>query len=1006
MKRHLFRSFALLAISVLLFCGVASAQMVSVTGTVTDSATNIPLIAVNVVLKGTTTGTNTDINGRFSISVPVGSVLVVTYIGYEPYELLISEGRSYNIRLQASTTQLDDIIVIGYSTQRKSDKTGAVSSVQADELVGGVLTDPMQGLQGKAAGVSITKKGGDPNEGFAVQIRGASGFNSNTQPLYVIDGVPGADPTSISSADIESVNILKDAASTAIYGSRGANGVVIITTRRGGDMAARGPGSWSRVELSSQISFETVAKKLNVLSAMQMRDFAQTLLEEAQVNNPDFTIDSVFTDGGASTDWQNEIYRLGISSSTNLTLSGGQSNSHYVASLTRANWEGVMRGTDKDRTTARLSIIHSALNDRLKLSGSMIASFENNDYENYSGWGKEDIIYQALSRNPTDPVYNPDGTYYQASRVFNYENPIAIINEINNKRAAKRFLGNVRADYEILPGLVGSVNVGYIRNDHNNDYFRPANLFASADNGFGRKSYENNTQKLIETTANYRKVFAQKHNFEFLGGYSWQESIYSGFYAQGGDAQSDYAGPDNLAVLNEIKWGDIGSWKGKWNLIGFFGRVQYHYDSKYYLSASLRRDGSSKFGANNKWGWFPTVALGWNMMNETRFSDVEWLDILKLRLSYGVAGNQEIGEYRSLVVWEPSGVSINPETGLQVVTFRPAWNANPDLKWEETSEFNFGIDFGFLKSKISGSVELYHKKTSDLLGEYTVPVPPNLASRTFANSGSLRNMGAELFLQAFAVDKRNLQWKTSITVAHNSSKILDLGEYFNEIDGVRKEGYVSGRGLVGDESYVTGILVGEQIGAFYVPVFTAIDPITGRFIYRSKAGGFTDQLSEAQRMVIAGAAPKAELGWSNSLTWRKKWTLDMAFRSMIGNHVYNATAMFFDNPGNLPSINALPEAIEWREQGRASGANIADIYVENASFLRLDYVAISYRFPESRFKNFTTMSVYVAANNLFTITGYSGIDPETRIDGLAFGIDQFNVYPKTRSISMGFRAAF
>jgi TonB-dependent starch-binding outer membrane protein SusC len=1000
-----FRCLSLLYLLGLLLVGSGLyAQRVSVSGTVTDSSTNVPLFAVNILEKGTSNGVISDINGKFSLSVAKGSTLQVTYIGYISREFVINDVMVLDIRLQFATTKLEDLIVIGYSTQKKTDKTGAVSNVRGDELVGGVLTDPVQGLQGKAAGVSVTKKGGDPNEGFSIQIRGASGFNSNTQPLYVIDGVPGADPTAISPADIESMNILKDAASTAIYGSRGSNGVIIITTKKASQPAGSAAAGYSKVELSSQLSFDKVAKKLNVLTASEMRGFANTLLQEALVNNPDYTIDSVFTDGGASTDWQDEIYRIGVSNSTNLSLSGGNAKSSYYGSVTQAGWQGVMRGTEKGRTTARLNITHKAIDNKLVFSGNLMTSFEKNDYENYSGWDKSDIIYQAISRNPTDPVYNEDGSYYQTNRVFNYENPIAIINEITNKRDAKRMLGNLKTDYEILPGFIGSVNLGYMRNDHNSDYFRPANLYSSADNGFGRKSYENNTQKLIEVTGTYTRVFKKLHNLEALGGYSWQESIYSGFYAQGGDAQSEYAGPDNLAVLNDVNWGDIGSWKGKWNLIGFFGRVQYHYNSQYYISASLRRDGSSKFGKNNKWGWFPTVALGWNMMEETFLKDYTWLDQLKLRASYGIAGNQEIGEYRSLVVWEPSGVAVNPETGQEVITFKPAWNANPDLKWEETSEVNIGIDFGFFKSKVNGSIEVYYKKTSDLLGEYPVPVPPNLASRTFANSGSLENKGIELFLQAFAIDKPNLLWKTSLSLAHNQSKILDLGEYFNEKDGVRKEGYISGRGMVGEEYYVTGILVGEKIGAFYLPTYVTLQD--GKFVFKSKTGGFTDKLSEAERTVIACAAPDLEIGWSNSFTFRKNWSLDMAFRSMIGNHVFNATAMFFDNPGNLPSLNALPEAIEWRELERASGSNIADIYVENASFLKLDFVALSYRIPTSKMKNISNLTLYIASNNLFTLTGYSGIDPETTISGLSFGIDQYNVYPKTRSVSIGFRASF
>jgi TonB-dependent starch-binding outer membrane protein SusC len=994
-----------LGIVLILFISVAHAQNVNIKGMVSDSTTNEPLYSVNIVQKGTINGVVSDFDGNFSLSVPRGSIVVFSYIGYQTREIQVNENNSnLKIRLQSSARVLDDLIVIGYSVQKKTDKTGAVSNVQATELVGGTVTDPVQGLQGKAAGVSVTKKGGDPNAGFSIQIRGASGFNSNTQPLYVIDGVPGADPTAISPADIESINILKDAASTAIYGSRGSNGVIIITTKKGVPGSSNVPGGNTRVSIGSQVSFDQVARKLDILDAQGMRDFANILLQEALPANPNYTVDSVFTDGGASTDWQDEIYRTGISTSTNISLSGGNQHSSYFTSVTHANWEGIMLGTAKQRTTARVNVTHNALDDKLRLSGNLMTSFENNDYEDYGGWGKSDIIYQAISRNPTDPVLNDDGSYYQTSRVFNYENPLAIINEITNNRDAKRMLGNFRADYTFMPGLVGSVNTGYMRNDHTSNYFRPANLYASADNGFSKKSYENSTQKLIEITANYNKVLKEVHNLDVLAGYSWQESVYSGFYAQGGDAQSEYAGPDNLAVMNDVKWGDIGSWKGQWNLIGFFGRFQYNYNGKYYLTGSIRRDGSSKFGINNKWGWFPTVAAGWTLTEEPFMKGWENLDQLKLRASWGIAGNQEIGEYRSMVVWEPSGKAINPETGQEVITFRPAWNANPDLKWEETSEFNVGIDFAFGNYKYSGSLEAYHKKTSDLLGEYNVPVPPNLASKTFANSGSLSNTGVELYLQAFLIDKKNLLWKSSITMAHNTSKIIDLGEYFNEEDGVRKEGFISGRGMVGEEYYVTGILVGEKIGAFYLPVYVTMQG--GEFIYKSINGGFTDNLSEAKREIVGCAAPILEVGWSNSLTIKKNWMLDFSFRSMIGNKVYNATAMFFDNPGNLPSLNALPEALDWREEGRTSGSKIADFYVEDASFLKLDYIALSYKLPRAKLGKFHDISISLSASNLFTLTGYSGIDPETSISGLSFGIDQYNVYPKTRSVSMGIKADF
>ncbi|HRY97790.1 MAG TPA: SusC/RagA family TonB-linked outer membrane protein [Bacteroidales bacterium] len=994
----------LLLFSTMLAGTLLHAQVLNINGMVRDDGTGEPLIGVTLLQKGTTNGTTTDLDGKYLLSLPKGSVMVVSYVGYATQELLVEKPGTFDIRMKPTVTELENLIVIGYATQKKTDKTGAVSNVGAEELQGGVITDPIQAMQGKASGVSITKKGGDPNEGFSVRIRGASGFSASTQPLFVIDGVPGADPTIIAPEDIESYNILKDAASTAIYGSRGANGVVIITTRKG---KTAKPGaketSFSEVKFSSQVSLEKVAKKLDVLTAGEMRDFAQSLLEEKQLTDPSATIDSVFTDGGSSTDWQDEIYRTGVSTSNNLSLTGGNLRSTYYASLTQASWQGVMKGTSKERTSARMNFTHSAFNDILRFSGNMVGTFEKNDYENYDGWDKDDIIYQAISRNPTDPVYDDNGDYYQTSRVFNYENPLAIINEVTNDRDAKRYLGNFRTDFEPMKGLIFSGSFSYIRNDHNKNYFRPANLYASADNGHGKKEYENTTEKLMELTTTYSTMFTEDHQLDLLGGYSWQESVKSGFFAKGGNAQSDYAGPSNLQVLQEIKWGDINSWKGKWNLIGFFGRAQYNYKHTYYATASLRRDGSSKFGSNNKWGWFPTVAAGWTLSNEEFMKGLRWLDQLKLRASYGVAGNQEIGEYRSIVVWEPSGIAINPETGQEVITFKPAWNANPDLKWEETAETNIGIDFAVLNSKISGSLEVYKKKTTDLLGEYSVPVPPNLAQKTYANSGAMQNQGIELYVQAYAVDHENFKWKTSLNVAHNQTEILDLGDYFEE-GAVRKEGYISGRGMVGDEFYVTGIMVGQSTGAFYLPTYVTLKE--GKFIYESKSGGFTDNLSEAKRTVVANAAPDVELGWTNNFTFFKRWNLDMTFRAMVGNHVYNATAMFFENAGNLPSLNALPAAVDWWNEGRESGSSIADIYVENASFLKLDYVALSYNFDVAKTKWVKDLSVFVSSNNLLTITGYSGIDPETKIDGLSFGIDQYNVYPKTRSITFGVKATF
>ncbi len=975
----------------------------TISGTVTDE-NNEPIPGVTVIEKGTVNGTSTDVDGTYSLVVSETSdTLVFSFIGMQTaMKPILSD--VVNCVMVSDMKQLGEVLIIGYGTMKKEDKTGAVAQVKAEELNGGVLTDPMQAMQGKSAGVMVTKKGGDPNEGFKVKIRGASGFDSNTQPLYVVDGVPGVDPTTIAPEDIETFNILKDAASTAIYGSQGSNGVVIITTKKG-TVSTKADKMVSNVSINSKVSLDWVAKKVDVLSASEMRDFAQKLLKEAQVENPQYTIDSVFNDGGANTDWQDEIYRRGVTYSNNINFSGGGQSGGYYASLTHANWEGVMRGTEKERTIAKLNLTHKGLDDRLTIFGSLSGTFENNDYENYDEYDKDDIIYQALSHNPTDPVFNSDGTYDKTNREFNYENPIAVIEKVQNIRDAKRFFGNFKADLELIENLVAGINIGYTRDDHESSYFRPNNLYASADNGYAKKEYKNLSKKILESTLKYKRSFNDQHNFDLLGGYSWQETVNNGFFAQGRDVQSDYILSNDLQILNDVVYGDIDSWKSSSRLIGFFGRAQYNFNAKYYATYSIRRDGSSKFGENNKWGWFPTYAIGWNLHHENFMQNTQWLDQLKLRVSYGTSGNQEIGEYRSLLAWQASGQAINPETGEEVVTFEPAWNVNPDLKWEETTEINIGTDFAFFQSRISGSIDVYQKNTKDLLGEYFVPVPPNLAQKTFANSGELENKGIEVYLQAYVLDNDNFKWKTMFNAAHNKTKMLDLGEYFNEEDGVRKEGYLTGRGLIGDEYYVTGIMVGEELGTFYLPEYVTL--LNGEFIYLSKSGGYTNDLTKAKRTVVGSAAPDIELGWSNSVNVLKNWTLDFAFRAMIGNDVYNATRMFFDNPMNLPSLNGLPEAIEWYDDGRTeTGATIADIYVEDASFLRLDFVSLGYDFNMNNINWAQKLRLYVASNNLFTITGYSGIDPETSIDGLAFGIDQYNVYPKTRTLTFGVNASF
>lgn len=986
-----------LFISCFFLISAVIAQEKTITGTVTSFSDGGTLPGVNVVVKGTTIGTITNIDGQYEIQVPAdATTLVFSFVGMVPEEAEIGSQTVIDITMVADIMGLDEVVVIGYGTQKKSDKTGAVAHIKAEELSGGVLTDPIQGIQGKSAGVLISKKGGDPNSGFSVQIRGASGFDSETEPLYVIDGVPGMDPTAIAPEDIESFNILKDAASTAIYGSRGSNGVIIITTKKGSS-------DRSQVSFNSKVSLDYVANKYDVLTADEIRDYAQQIFEESFEDHPDWTIDSVFTDRGASTDWQDQIFRRGITYSNNLSFSGGNESSTYHASLTQADWQGVMKGTEKKRTTAKLNLTHKALNDKLTLSGSIFGAFENNDYENYDGWDKDDIIYQALTRNPTDPVRTSDGEFFQLSRQFNYENPLAVIERIDNVRAAKNFMGNVKADYEFIQGLVGSINMSYLQNDRESSYFRPKGIYASEDNGYARKEYNNDVERILESTLNYQTSLDDIHNLNLLGGYSYRELTNNGFWMQGENPGSEYISYNDFSIMSDVAYGDLDSWKEQEKLIGFFGRAQYNFMSKYFAAASIRRDGSTKFGENNRWGWFPTFAVGWSLDKESFFENITVINQLKLRASYGISGNQAIGRYRSLRAFEPVR-AVDPNTGDYVITFSQAWVANPDLKWEETSEINIGIDFALLSNKISGSLEIYRKETKDLLGEYSVPVPPNPARRKFANSGTLENKGVELFVQVFAINNANFKWKTSLNASTNRGKFLDLGELVDPETGVRQEGYLSGPGAVSDALWVTGVIEGEAIGTFYLPEY--VDILDGAMIYRSKSGGYTDILTDAKRTIVGNATPDFEIGWSNSLIFMERWTLDISFRSQIGNDMYNATRSFLDVPNRILNINTYDDAYDWYYEGREGDVTIADFYVEDASFLRLDYLSLGYDFHVDRINWVDKFHVYFASNNLLTLTNYSGVDPETSVDGLAYGIDLFNVYPKTRTFTFGINANF
>lgn len=976
----------LLFAAMLLWTEVYS-QDIQVSGKVFDSKDNTPMIGVSVVVKGTTIGTITDIDGNFTIKSPVTGTLVFSFLGYKTSEVPVNAQAKIEVTLYEESQQIDEVIVIGYGVQKKSDKTGAVVNIKAEDLNRGVLTDPIQSLQGKVAGVNISKKGGDPNSGFAVQIRGAAGFSSSTQPLFVIDGVPGADITTISPEDIESFNVLKDASSGAIYGSRASNGVIIITTKKAKK------GGVAVIDYNTYISADQTSKRLEFLSANDIRKYVA-----------DKGLTS-FADNGANTDWQEEIFRTGISQSHSIAISNSNDNIAYRLSYNYMDNQGVIIGSSKQRNIARLSLTQKALNDKLTVDASVAGTFENNMYVNYGdGMGSSNILYQMYQRNPTDPVFD-NGEFFEFQRDFNYNNPVALARSIQNERDAKYYFGSSKISFEIIKDLIASTSLSYIRSDNETFYYEPTTIYASGNAGFGKRSYNNSQSKILETTLSYSKSINDLHNLTLLGGYSFQEDSYSGLSAQGREALSNFLKSDNLGHLNNVNVGDIGSWRNSNRLISFFGRATYNYQSKYFITGTLRRDGSSKFGKNNEWGLFPSGSIAWNAKKEAFLESVDVIDQLKLRVSIGLTGNQEIGAFNDIMYAYPNGSAPNFETGEDAINFSISHNANPDLKWEENREINIGIDYALLNNRVQGSIEYYVKSTYDLLANYAVPVPPNALPNTWANVGQIDNKGFEFSVEGFVIDKSRFKWRTIVNYATNKQKLVKLsGNGYSWSEGDKKRLWLSGRGLVGAQNWTQYLMEGEEIGTFYMPKYAGLSA-DGKFLFYTAAGGVTRDVNLAERRVVGQAQPKFTLGWSNFFTY-KNFDLSISLRGAFGNKVINTTRMVFSNPQILPTLNALKEVLDEIDRGLTDSPKVSDYYLEDASFIKIDNISLGYNFNTSKNKWLKKLRVYFSSNNLYTFTGYKGLDPEMTYSGLEFGLDQYDVYPKTRTFTFGLDVKF
>lgn len=981
MKRVLLSS-ALLLVSTLTF-----AQS-KVSGTVKD-ANGEPLIGVSVMEVGTNNGAVTDINGNYTLNVKPGAKLKFSYIGFTSKTIKAS-GNS-QIVLDEDNTALNEVVVVGYGTMRRKDVTSSITTVKAEDLNQGVFTDPGQMLQGKVPGLVVSSTA-DPNGSPTITLRGASTLRTGAMsPYYVVDGIPGVDISIVSPEDIESIDVLRDATATAIYGSKAANGVIIITTKKGAEEK-------TNVSYNGYVAFDNILKKYDVCTADDLRQYAKD-------NN------ITLKDGGANTDWQDEVLRTGISHNHNVNISGGNGSTNYMISADLRKREGVIKMTGFDRFNVRSLVSTKTLKDHLTVS--LGANMMYGKHFGVPSGNEGASVLDAMNYySPTNAIKNADGTWTVGSGSKNY-NPLALMEENKSETVWKRnqFVG--KTALELWKGFVWSVNYSWSNYQSTYSAYNTRN---SQLEGIGNKNGQatRNTyfgrEQTFETYLNY-DFKVGKSKWGLMGGYSWEEKKNNdGFGLSVEGYYNDDLGWYNmsyaqtiLGVQNSVQSGYL----EKVRNISFYGRVNYSFDSRYMLQATIRRDGSSVFGKNNRWGTFPSVSAAWNITEEKFMQNQHIFDNLKLRAGYGISGNaMGFDVYSSYNTYGASGTFVYD--GKTYRTYGATKNANPDLKWESTGMLNIGLDFAFLKGRLNGTVEVYHKKTKDLIWSYPVSTTQYIYGWMDANVGEMTNKGIEFTLNAVPVRTKNFMWSTTLNLSHNKNTVDKMqNETFHTTNLTQGDPMVAG---VSADGWTQRIMEGEPIGTFYTYQYAGI--VNGRSEYYvldengNRTGETTNNPSLKDRSITGCAQPKLNAGWNNTLTY-KNWSLNAFITGVFGNDVYNsarahytAAQMFSDGKNVLKEFLSNPV-------GDASSSLPSDRYIEKGSYVRLQTLSLSYTFRNCFNDWIQDLTLYGTANNLFTITNYKGLDPEVNMGGIDPGIDyRWSRYPHTRTFMVGVKINF
>ena len=968
-----------------------SGKKVKVRGVIKDE-TGEPIIGATVRVKGQSEGTVSDFDGNFTLDVTDDNTLQISYIGYQTQEFAVGKQHHFSIVLEEDKKILNEVVVIGYGTQKKGDITSSVGSVKSEDFTAGAINDAGQLIQGKIAGLSVTNPSGNPVGGTEISLRGNTTIlGASTNPLILIDGVPG-DFNTVAPEDIESIDVLKDGSAAAIYGSRGTNGVVLITTKK-----SKG-NNINEVQYSGYLSLSTIAKKPDFCDADDYRQQIKDGLRDAA------------WDLGDNTNWIDAITRTGLSHVHNISFKGGNAQTNYIFNVNYRNLQGIFKRSDKEEFQGRAEVNHSMFDDKLRFNFQLLgnqtgytATSDGGSFNTYS-WR------QALIHNPTEPIKNADGSWHENTGIFNYDNPVSRIYECDGEQkiSQTRFSSNITLTP--IKELTFNALFSYDKINQEGGYYETKKHISNVRdgmNGYASTGGSSTVTKLVELTAQFHKNFGD-HTIQALAGYSYQESTYSNQYERNYNFPTDLYSWHNIGVGQALKEG-LGTEYSYWldtNLIGFFGRLNYNYKNRYLLMASVRHEAASQLAGTNKpWGTFPSVSLGWRITEEKFMKNQKVFDDIKLRAGYGVTGSQPSQSFLGVPLLGYGDYYLY--NGQWIRALQPTQNSNDKLKWEEKHEYDIGADFSILNYRLNVSVDWYYRLIKGLLYDYSVPSPPNLYTTTRANVGEMSNNGLEIMVNAIPVQTKDFKWETTITFSTNSNKLKSLS---NDLYQTSSDYFMTGwiEEPIKTESHI--VRIGHKVGDIYGFKVVDVDE-SGKWIYLDKNGNrvnyddFTHSFEDKQ--ILGNGVPKWYLGFNNQFRY-KNFDLAINMRGAFGFQIMNGMRMFYENRSRQ-DWNRLRSAYD-KVFGKAvlntlCSEEFNSYYVENGDYWKIDNITLGYSFSKIN-KWIKALRLYASVNNAITITGYKGIDPEVSTSGLAPSYDNRDSYPHTRAFTFGMNVTF